>query len=186
MVHCQRLSIQVQLCYQGILLSTLLSLFLTWIVIYYKLVNSLRKRGVLLIFPPFTVNFKIWIQGRRLAMLRNALASTSLRSTTIHKNNLKWQLVVILFRSHVNIMIMQLCCGTIAWVILMLCISSIYFLHYLIKIQNSLSVKSVNYQSKSGLIFPFNTIKRLCKTRENSNFLKKGKIVISAENPEFF
>ena len=25
-----------------------------------------------------------------------------------------------------------------------------------------------------------------CKTRENSNFLKNGKIVISAENPEFF
>ena len=25
-----------------------------------------------------------------------------------------------------------------------------------------------------------------CKTRENSNFLKKGKIVISIENPEFF
>ena len=25
-----------------------------------------------------------------------------------------------------------------------------------------------------------------CKTRENFNFLKKGKIVISAENPEFF
>ena len=24
-----------------------------------------------------------------------------------------------------------------------------------------------------------------CKTRENSNFLKKGKMVISAENPEF-
>ena len=27
--------------------------------------------------------------------------------------------------------------------------------------------------------------KRFCKTRENSNFLKKGKMVISAENPEF-
>ena len=25
-----------------------------------------------------------------------------------------------------------------------------------------------------------------CKTRENSNFLKNGKIVISAENPKFF
>ena len=25
-----------------------------------------------------------------------------------------------------------------------------------------------------------------CKTRENSNLLKNGKIVISAENPEFF
>ena len=24
-----------------------------------------------------------------------------------------------------------------------------------------------------------------CKTRENSNFLKNGKIVISAENPDF-
>ena len=28
--------------------------------------------------------------------------------------------------------------------------------------------------------------KTKCKTRENSNFLKNGKIVISAENPEFF
>ena len=27
---------------------------------------------------------------------------------------------------------------------------------------------------------------KACKTRENSNFLKKGKMVISAENPEFF
>ncbi|KAL6321725.1 hypothetical protein AAG906_031238 [Vitis piasezkii] len=35
--------------------------------------------------------------GRRLAMPRNALDSTSLRSATIHKNNLKWRLVVILF-----------------------------------------------------------------------------------------
>ena len=25
-----------------------------------------------------------------------------------------------------------------------------------------------------------------CKTRENSNFLRKGKIVISIKNPEFF
>ena len=25
-----------------------------------------------------------------------------------------------------------------------------------------------------------------CKTRENSNFLKNGKILILAENPEFF
>ena len=25
-----------------------------------------------------------------------------------------------------------------------------------------------------------------CKTRENSNFLKKGKMVISAESPKFF
>ena len=25
-----------------------------------------------------------------------------------------------------------------------------------------------------------------CKTRENSNFLKTGKIVISVENPKFF
>ena len=84
-----------------------------------------------------------------------------LKEHHVHKNNLKWELVVILFRSHVKITIVQLGCGTIAWVILMLCISSIYFLHYLIKIQNPLSVKSVNYQSKFDLIFPFNPIKRL-------------------------
>ena len=28
-------------------------------------------------------------------------------------------------------------------------------------------------------------MERLCKTRENSNFLKKGEMVISVENPEF-
>ncbi|GMP47550.1 hypothetical protein CsSME_00029071 [Camellia sinensis var. sinensis] len=114
MVHYQRLPVQVQLCCLGILFSTLFSLFLTWTVIYCQLVNSLRKRGVLLIFSQLIVNFRIWIRGRRLAMLRNALDSTSLRNATIHRNNLKRQFVVVLFRFRVKITIEQLCCGTIA------------------------------------------------------------------------
>ena len=66
MVHYQRLPEQVQLCYQGILLSTLFSLFLTWTVIYCQLVNSLRKRGVLLIFSSTHCEFQDLDSGKTI------------------------------------------------------------------------------------------------------------------------
>ncbi|GMP21651.1 hypothetical protein CsSME_00052836 [Camellia sinensis var. sinensis] len=68
----------------------------------------------LLSISKLTKEKRIWIRGRRLAMLRNALDSTSLRNATIHRNNLKRQFVVVLFRFRVKITIEQLCCGTIA------------------------------------------------------------------------
>lgn len=80
-------------------------------------ISKVTKENMCVInFPPLTVNFKIWIWiwGRRLALLRNALNSTSSRSTTIQKNNLKRQLMVILFLFLVKITIVKSCYGTIA------------------------------------------------------------------------
>ncbi|RVW26375.1 Retrovirus-related Pol polyprotein from transposon TNT 1-94 [Vitis vinifera] len=64
MVHYQRLPEQVQLCYQGILLSTLFSLFLTW--------TDLDS-------------------GKTIGNAEECSGLYILKERHIHKNNLKWQ-----------------------------------------------------------------------------------------------
>ena len=44
--------------------------------------------------------------------------------------------------------------------------------------------KKIEVEKKRSTLLLFPNIK--CKTRENSNFLTNGKMVISIENPEFF
>ncbi|RVW12946.1 Retrovirus-related Pol polyprotein from transposon RE2 [Vitis vinifera] len=55
--------------------------------------RDLTLNSVLLV-----LNLDYLDSGKTIGNAENALDSTSLRSATIHKNNLKWQLVVILFR----------------------------------------------------------------------------------------
>ena len=69
--------------------------------------------------------------------------------------------------------------------------TSISFLYTTTNKSLSLNILSIFLWNIDGVFFKPNGITShskcpFCKTRENSNFLKKGKIVISIKNPKFF